>query len=253
MRNTLALDHRVTLFLPLALVATSAAVGSLCFAADVHASVTSIVAHGVTFSRTDTIPVFVDANVENSIVVKGQFMDLATGVESSDPSFSVRTGRRIHGSNSSIYILVGAASAPDQDGATIHVKFLVGEETFRIKAFKTRVNKIGFGIHFVAGGRPTCRVGDTISVTAQGDGATNLIMGTAGTMLDVANDRYQYLDKIATTVGSASRFVLRCTAVGSFTVDRTWFKDSRVRGRAADAMVRGAGTLAVTVVARDER
>jgi hypothetical protein len=221
--------------------------GLLLFAPGAEASISSIRAHNVTFSPGDTFPVFVDVSVDNSITVKGEFMDLATGVESSDSSFSVGTGQRIPGSNSSLEILVGAGSAPDQNGSTIHVKFLIGEETFTIKAFKTSVTTLRLGVAGEIGGNPTCEVGDTISIIAQGLGGDNLVIGAAGTMLDVSNNRYDFLNRTPTTFDNVTRFVYKCTAEGSFTVDRTWFKDSRLSSPAGDAMVRGSATLTVTV------
>ena len=223
-------------------------VGLLLFATGAEASISSIRAHNVTFSPGDTIPVFVDPGADNSIKVVGEFMDLATGVESSNSSFTVRRGQRIHGSNSSIEILVGGGfTSPDQGLSTIHVKFAIGEETFKIKAFKTRVTTLGFGTGFEVGGNPTCEVGQTISIIAQGGGMDYLVIGAAGAILDVADDRFDFLNKASTNIANATRFVFKCTAEGSFTVDRTWFKDSRLTNLAGDAMVRGSATLRVTV------
>lgn len=236
-----------------ALTATTA--GLLLFATGAEAGISSIHAHGATFSQGDTIPVFVESSVtgavagpwENSILIKGEFMDLATGVESSDSSFRVRTGRRFRGSNSALEILVGAGSAPDQDDSTIHIKFVSGEETFRIKSFKTRVGALY--IHGQEGKTaPTCQVGENVSIMVHGEGMANLVIGAAGTMLDVANNRYDLGTKLPSTIPDAARFGLKCTAEGWFMVDRTWFKDSRLSSPAGDAMVRGSATpLTVTV------
>lgn len=233
---------------------TAATAGLLLFATVAEAGISSILAHGATFSKSDTIPVFVDSSVtgavagpwENSILIKGEFMDLATGVESSDSSFTVRTGRRFRGSNSALEILVGAGSAPDQDDSTIHIKFVSGEETFRIKSFKTRVGALY--IHGQEGKTaPACQVGENVSIMVHGEGMANLVIGAAATMLDVADKRFDLGTKLPSTVPSTARFSLKCTAEGRFTIDRTWFKDSRLPSPAGDAMVRGSATLTVTV------
>ena len=85
-------------------------------------------------------------------------------------------------------------------------------------------------------------VGGTISIIAQGLSGDHLAIGTAGTMLDVANGRYDFLNTLPAAFPNATRFVYRCTAEGPFTVDRTWFKDSRLSSPVGDAMVRGSGT-----------
>src|SRR5688572_22596746 len=116
------------------LAAAAATAGLLPFATGAQAGITSIVAHSVTYTPGGVIPVVADATVQNSVVVKGQWMDLATGVESSDSSFTVKTGRRTGGSDTSLEILVGAGAASDLARSTIHIKFVSGQETFTIEA-----------------------------------------------------------------------------------------------------------------------
>jgi hypothetical protein len=156
---------------------------------------------------------------------------------------SVRTGQRSGGSNTSLEILVGAGSAADQGGSTIHIKFVSGEETFKIKAFKTRVN----ALEIRDKPTPTCQVGKNVVLTVSGEGMANLVIGAAGAMLDAADGRYDLTGKLPQSTTHAARFGLKCTAEGQFTVDRQWFKDSRVSSPAGEAMVRGSATLRVTV------
>jgi hypothetical protein len=215
----------------------------LCLAFEARAGISSITAHGTTYTPDERVPLFVDSSAKNSVMVKGQFMDLCTGVESNDGRFVPSIGRRIAGSNSAVEILINAGNAPDLDGATITIKFAVGEETFRVKAFKSRVT--GFDLN----GRTnaTCSVGSSVTLEVQGDVA-NVTKGIAGTMLDVADNRYEIGAKLATSTATSARFPLKCTAPGTFTVSRSWFKDARVSGTAADSMVRGSATYSVTVV-----
>lgn len=219
------------------------AVALIVATAPMHAGISSISAHGASFSPGDVIPVFVDvAGARNSITVKGQYMDLCTGVSSNDGSFSPSIGRRIGGSNSSVEILVGANAAPDQDAATITIHFAMGQETFRVRAFKTQVTSL------VLRGRaqPRCTVGETVTLEARGT-VGSLVKGVGGTMLDVADGRYTLQEKQSSSTDDQANFSLRCTATGQFTISRSWFKDSRVSGAAGDAMARGTATLAVTV------
>lgn len=212
-------------------------------AVSAQAGISSISAHGGTFSPGDVIPVFVDgAGARNSITVKGQYMDLCTGVVSNDSSFSPAIGRRIGGSGSSVEILINANSAPDLDAATITIKFAMGQETFRVKAFKTQITSL-----LLRGRAPArCRVGEIVTLEARGTVA-NLVKGVGGAMLDVADGRYSLLEKQSSSTSTLANFSLRCTATGQFVVKRTWFKDARVSGAVGDAMVRGAATLTVTV------
>jgi hypothetical protein len=217
----------------------------LLTAAVAEAGISSIVAHGDSFSPGATIPVFVDT-ARNSITVRGSLMDTCIGVESSDGSFSASIGRRVAGSNSSVEILVGAGSAPDQDGATIHIKFVLGEETFRVRAFKTRVDSMFL---FGAKGVPSCKAGETVMLVVRGEGMDHLAFGTAGAMLDVADNRFRLQGSTGTPTSGLAQFVVQCTAVGQFTARDDWFRDSRLSGPSADAMVRGAASLTVTVEA----
>jgi hypothetical protein len=149
------------------------------------------------------------------------------------------------GSNSSVEIKIDASSAPDADGATIHIKFAAGEETFKVKAFKTRIT--GFDLN----GRTSasCVVGETVLLEVQGS-VEFLGKSTAGAMIDVADARFELGAKDPTSTPGGARFPLKCTAEGTFTVKKDWFKDTRVRNDAADEMVRGSATFAVTVHAR---
>lgn len=210
-------------------------------ALDARAGISSIVAHGATFQPGDTIPLFVESGTKNSIMVKGQFMDLCTGVESSDSSFSPSIGRRVVGSNSAVEILVGAGSAPDADGGTIHIKFAMGEETFKVKAFRTKVTSFE-----IEGHGSSCTEGQLVVLVARGE-VENLTVGASGAMLDAANPRYDVAEKLSVSTPSAAKFALTCTDAGTFTVNRQWFKDARVSGVAGETMTRGSATLTVTV------
>lgn len=217
-----------------------ATVGLLLLAAGAEAGISSIVAHGKSYSASAEIPVFVDTLATNSIVVKGQFMDLCTGVQSSDSSFTAGIGRRVGGSNSSVEIIVGAGSAPDDDDSTITIKFLAGQETFKIRSFKTKITG------YVGGSSLSCRVGDTITLDVRGNVA-HLVTGTAGAMLDVADNRYDVGSRLASSTADSAKFPLKCTAEGQFTVSRSWFRDDRVASPVGEAMARGLPTLTVTV------
>ena len=48
-----------------------------------------------------------------------------------------------------------------------------------------------------------------------------------------------------------AQFAVKCTAEGQFVVKRTWFRDASLPNPQADAMVRGSGTLTVTVKKAD--
>lgn len=219
------------------------AVAFLAIALPARGGINSISAHGATFSADDLIPVFVDsAGARSSIVVYGQYMDLSTGVSSNDSSFVPATGRRIGGSNTSLEVLVNANAAPDQDAATITIHFVSGAETFRVRAFKNQITSI-----VVRGRVPArCTVGETVTLEVRGT-VRNVVKGVGGTMLDVADSRYSLLEKLSSSTDTQANFSLRCTATGQFTISRTSFKDSRVTGAVADAMVRGSGSVTVTV------
>ena len=208
------------------------------------AEIKEIRAHGDTFDPGMTIPLFVDSGTKNSIVVKGPFMDLSTGVESSDASFSVSIGRRVFGSNSAVEILVGADSAPDEDGSTIHIKFVSGEETFKVKAFKSKITSI----NILGKTSPNCKVGETVNLAVTGVGMNTLKAGIGGTMLDYIDAHYDLREKFTSnTLNTQANFKLKCTSEGTFIVKPTWFKDSRVTKNAGEAMVRGSSTLTVRV------
>ena len=208
------------------------------------AEIKEIRAHGDTFEPGMTIPLFVHSGTKNSIVVKGPFMDFSTGVESSDPSFSVSIDRRIGGSNSALVILVGADSAPDEDGATIHIKFVSGEETFKVKAFKSQIT----GINILGKTSPNCKVGETVNLAVTGVGMNTLTSGINGKMLDVVDGHYDLREKFTSSrPNTQANFKLKCTAEGTFIVRPAWFKDSRATKNAGEAMVRGSSTLTVRV------
>lgn len=218
------------------------AVAAFLLGASAEAGITSISAHDDTFSPGATVPVFVDSGAKSSIMVKGPAMDLCTGVESNDHSFTVSIGRRILGGNSAVEILVGAGSAPDGDGATISIKFAVGQETFKVKAFKSKVT----GYAFLGKPALTCEVGESVTLEVKGDVAS-LDKGVAGAMLDVADNRYELGSRMPSSTSTSARFPLKCTATGSFQVKPQWFKDGRVGNPAGDRMVRGTETASVTV------
>lgn len=214
----------------------------LLAAAAAEAGITSLAAHGETYAPGAVIPLFVDS-AKNAIMVRGPLMDTCIAVESSDSSFNASIGRRIVGSNSAVEILVGAASAPDQDGATIHIKFVIGEETFRVKAFKTHVDSLTI--------LPSCKVGEAIKLVVNGSGMDHLATGTSGAMLDVADPRFRLAGATGTPTSTRAEFVVECTATGTFMARHEWFRDSRLAGAAADAMVRGSATATVAVAAAD--
>jgi hypothetical protein len=214
--------------------------------------ISKIFAHGDEFSASDTIPVFVDT-VRNSIRVKGQFMDLCTDVDSNDPSFVVNIGDRVRGPNSSVEILVAAKDAPDLDDATITIKFLSGQETFKIKAYKTAFQKMEV---LEKGSSPTCRVGETIILSIEGVGLDHVYLSATARMMEIA-DRAEggpHYDPGTWTAG-ATRATLRiaCKAVGAFSIVREWFWDERLRQYvgAPTKMIRGSAPtkIRVTVVA----
>lgn len=215
----------------------------LTIAVPAQAGITSIAAHGATFSPGTVIPVFVDpTGARSSIIVYGQYMDLATGVSSNDSSFTPATGRRIGGSNTSLEVLINANAAPDQDAATITIHFVSGEETFRVRAFRNVITSL-----VIRGRAPArCTVGEEVTMEVRGS-VENVIKGVGGAMLDVADNRYRLLEKLSSSTGAQANFSLRCTETGQFTVSRTWFKDARLTGAVGDAMVRGVATLTVTV------
>ncbi|MEO8035287.1 MAG: hypothetical protein ABI837_12705, partial [Acidobacteriota bacterium] len=184
---------------------------------------------------------FVDSGPDISLMVKGTFMDLATGVESSDSSFGVRIGRRIMGANSALEVLVGAASAPDGDGATITIKFVAGQETFRIKAFKTNINDY----HLDQAAFSSCFLNQTVVLRVSGD-VGHLAMSTGGAMLDVADNHYD-IDSQGPGTEHTAKFMLKCTALGEFVVKPSWFRDSRLSSPLGDKMVRGTKTFTITV------
>lgn len=218
----------------------AAAAGLLLFAAGAEAGISSISAHGQTYSVTDRIPVFVDSSAKTSIIVKGEYMDLCIGAESNDSSFTVDIGQRVGGSNSSVEILVGAGSASDGDNATITINFAMGEETFKIKSYRTTITG------YADGSSRSCYVGETFTLKVIGS-VTHLVIGPAGAMLDVADGRYDLGGKLATSTANSARFPLKCTAVGNFSVDRSWFRDFRLTGPPGPAIVRGSATFTVTV------
>lgn len=218
-------------------------VSFLMIAAPAQGGITSMFAHGVTFNPGTVVPVFVDpAGARSSIIVYGQYMDLATGVSSNDSSFTPATGRRTGGSNTSLEVLINANAAPDQDAATITIHFVSGEETFRVRAFRNVITSL------VIRGRAQarCTVGEEVTLEARGS-VENVGFGVGGTMLDVADSRYRLLGKLSSSTGVQANFSLRCTGTGQFTISRSWFKDSRLTGAVGDAMVRGQSTLTVTV------
>jgi hypothetical protein len=208
------------------------------------AGISSISAYGETFSPGTTIPLFVDSG-DISIMLKGQFMDLATGVESSDSSFRVRIGRRIMGANSALEVFVDSSSAPDADGSTITIHFAAGQETFRVKSFKTNINDLRLEKAAFA----TCFLNESVVLKVSGD-VGHLMISTAGAMLDVADNHYD-LDGQGPTSDHSALFMLKCTALGQFTVKPSWFRDSRVSSPTGDKMVRGTKTFTINVVMPD--
>jgi hypothetical protein len=209
-----------------------------------EAGISSIAVHGETYSSSDTIPVFVDSSTKNAIIVKGQFMDLCTGVESTSSSFAASIGRRFIGSNSGVEILVGAGSASDLATSTIKIKFAVGEETFKVKAFKIKVTRFA-----LEGGATTCPRTRDATLVVSGTNMNNLVISVAGAMLDVIEEHVDIKEKLSSS-DTEARFKLTCTAEGTFSVRRFWFADGRVpdHPEAKQAMVRGFDTPFVVTV-----
>ncbi len=215
------------------------------------AGISKIRVHGDEFSPGDTIPVFVDST-RNSIRVIGQFMDLCTDVESSDSSFVVNIGDRIRGTNSAVEILVAANNAPDLDDSTITIKFLSGQETFKIKAYKSKITRMEI---VGKGATPTCQSGDTLTLALEGTGLDHVALGPIARMMEIADvaeggPRY---DMGAYSGGPTSaRVSIQCKKPGTFGIVREWFWDPRLSQYlgAPQKMVRGsAPRITVTVTA----
>jgi hypothetical protein len=211
--------------------------------------ISKIFAHGDSFAPGDTIPVFVDTSTRNSIRVQGQFMDLCTGVESSDSSFVVNIGDRIRGANSAVEILVAAGNATDLDDSTITIKFLSGEETFRIKAHKINITRMAI---MERGTAPTCQPGETISLRIDGVGMDHMALGPIARMTEIAGaaEGGSVFD-VGTYSGSttSARVLITCKKSGTFTILRDWFWDPRLSQltNSPMKMVRGSAPTRITV------
>ncbi len=236
-------SQMATLVLPVALFTL--------LAAEASAGISEISAHGKTFTASATIPVFVDSSATNSIMVKGQFMDLATGVSSTGSGFTPSIGRRIMGGNSAIEIKVGVASSnSDGDEATIKIHFVSGEERVRVKAYKTKITK--FSLHPA---RPDNKytAGETVTLVVDGEGVDHIDTGgPAAAMLAAAAGGIYSVTGPVSTGSSSTRaaFDIKLLKAGSIPVTSQWFRDSRPGTPAGEAMVRGnPGAIRITVVA----
>ncbi len=219
------------------------------------AGISRIVAHGDTFAPGDTVPVFVDST-RNSIRVIGQYMDLCTGVESSDSSFVVNIGDRTRGTNSAVEILVAANNASDQDDSTITIKFVSGQETFKIRAHKINITKFDILQSVGDQSRATCHVGETITLRIDGVGLDHMALGPRARMMEIAGDaeggsRFDIGDYQA--VSTTARVPIKCKAAGLFTISRDMFWDPRLSNlnSSPEKMVRGSANtkIRVTVIA----
>lgn len=222
-------------------------------ASEASAGVSEISAHGKTFTPGATIPVFVDPSAANSIMVKGQFMDLATGVSSTDSGFTPSIGRRIMGTNSAIEIKVGVAlSNPDGDEATIKIHFVSGEERVKVKAFKTKITKLS--LHPFRSDNKY-NVGETVTLVVDGEGVDHVDTGgPAAAMLAVAAGGIYSVSGPVSTGSSSTRaaFEIKLLKAGNITVTPQWFRDSRPGSPVGEAMVRGnPSPIRITAVAPD--
>ncbi|HXI14527.1 MAG TPA: hypothetical protein VNM92_18070 [Thermoanaerobaculia bacterium] len=215
------------------------------------AGISKIRVYNEDFSPGTTIPVFVDST-RNSIRVIGQFMDLCTGVQSSDSSFVVTVGDRSPGTNSSVEILVAANNAPDLDEAIITIKFLSGQETFRIKAYKSKITKMEI---LGKGTSPTCQAGETLTLAIEGHGLDHVALGPTARMMeiaDLAEGGPHYTMGAYSGGATSARVPIQCTKSGVFSIVREWFWDKRLAQytSAPFTVVRGsAPRISVTVTA----
>lgn len=221
---------------------------TLFTAASASAGISRIYAHGASFSPGDTIPVFVDSSTRNSIRVQGQFMDLCTDVDSNDSSFVVNIGDRIRGTNSAVEILVAAGNAPDLDAATITIKFVSGEETFRVKAFKSRIDKMEI---IGQATNPACVTGQTVTLVIEGFGMDHLALSATAAMMEVADDAEgDHYDRGSYFAGTARATVtIRCKTPGIISISRQWFWDTRLidqpNPNLATKLVRGSAPASI--------
>lgn len=226
-----------------------AAIVSTITATSAHAGIASIRAHSKDFAAGSTIPVFVDASARTSMIVKGQFMDLATGVSVSDGSFSAAIGRRVMGSNSSIEILVGAGtSVADGAEATVRIGFVSGEERVRVKAFKTRIDS--FVLSPVRTGNKY-KVGEMITLVVNGVGIDHVdSKGAAAAMLRQAAGGIYTVSGPHSPQSTPTRgvFTIDVTKTGTFSVTKDFFRDNRHQSPVGELLVRGAPTaISITV------
>jgi hypothetical protein len=226
-----------------------AAIVSVFVATSADAGITSIRAHSKDFGATATIPVFVDSSAKTSIIVKGQFMDLATGVSTSNSSFSASIGRRIMGSNSSIEILVGVGIAvADGTEATVRIHFVSGEERVRVKAHKTRIDSIATQPPRVGN---KYKVGEMITLLVDGVGVDHIdSKGAAAAMLRLAANSIYTVSGPASPQSTSTRavFTIDVTKTGTFSVTKDFFRDNRHQSPVGELLVRGApAAISITV------